>query len=115
MNPELQEFLLTCLKEGKDFFIEQAPLVLQEYIGEAILFGIFKVLGAFCGFGLLFPIYRFARHLYRQDYDDPLIFPISMLFGALLVFSLIFFGHGLVQVLSAWLFPRAYLLRTLLM
>jgi hypothetical protein len=113
VNPEIQKELLAWLTgvrelaaQGKDFVLEQAPLVVREAIAYGRAVETWYVVISLIG---LVVFYYIAQKLYRHDNTEMMPFP---LIGCCV--SLAALCINVPDMLMAWFAPRIYVVNWLM-
>jgi hypothetical protein len=113
-NKQLQEFILTSLKESKDFVIDQAPEVVQQVLNMAIFDSIVFSVSCFLVSLALLMVCKWSIKKSKEEYSaDEWLFltAITAVFGILSIVPA--FVHCM-DAISIYLYPKAYLLRVIL-
>lgn len=125
MNEQLQKELVTWLvnvrtlaEQGKDFVLEQAPLVIQEKILWARAVETFWCISAFVltvlAIRTLPKVWKWAREKEADTDFNGCFYPVSGLYTVgTIVLTLGIFASRLERTLQVWLAPRLYIIEWL--
>lgn len=113
---EILEFLVSTLKETKDFVLEQAPDVVQQYLGALFIHSFSSAMVSFVGFIILITmtLIIFIKKPFRMDDDSfPSILTCVFLF-AMSVTCLHASIEKSIDAAKIHYYPKGYLLEQVL-
>lgn len=115
---QVLKFIADSLQEMKDFAIEQAPDVVQQYLGwkftEAVMF---TCLGLILLIPALYGCYKatiITKQLYKEDSNEPWFLLCILAIIGLMLFPTLFIINNLPDAIQIHYYPKAYLLEQLL-
>jgi membrane-associated HD superfamily phosphohydrolase len=110
------EFIAKNLREGKDFSLEQAPDIIQQFIFLRISENIFAIITSIVLIIVSLLMFRLVHNKCVADkcelilIDDPLYMILTLLGGAISIVSIVNIIHSCYSLMYIYVAPKIFLL-----